>query len=498
MRAVLEAATGDPLVALLALLAVAAAASHLLFRHHPLGRAAVRIALLILLTFVLLRANIVPYQPLQSAGEPIQDVVHAVLKIAWWLWAAWFLVGILHAFLIVERSPHGGRLVQDLLAGAVYLAALFAIVGYVFDVSIQGMLVTSGVMAIILGLALQSTLGDVFSGIVLTMSRPYRPGDWINIDGGLDGRVIGMNWRATHVLTGRRDLAILPNSSITKAKIVNASLPARVHGIAITVEIESSTPPSAVVEMLQRATLNCRSMVTPPAPIIAVKAIRRTCTEYEVTFFVADLADSTRAQNELFDLAYRHLAATGIELAQPMDRHWQSAGSLLERARTEPERTLALVGAFQLLTAAERSGLASKLRPHFHEQGDTVLARGMVSQSLFIVASGVLSVTLGAAEGGVEISRLGPGGHFGEIGALAGVAIPFGITALTPAIIYELSTSELEPILEARPDVLWGLNSAQVRGQDVVTKGNIKHSELPVPTNRFESWLARRYTGIQA
>ena len=330
------------------------------------------------------------------------------------------------------------------------------------------------------------------------MSRPYRPGDWINIDGGLDGRVIGMNWRATHVLTGRRDLAILPNSSITKAKIVNASLPARVHGIAITVEIESSTPPSAVVEMLQRATLNCRSMVTPPAPIIAVKAIRRTCTEYEVTFFVADLADSTRAQNELFDLAYRHLAAAGIELAQPMDRHWQSAGSLLERARTEPERTLALVGAFQLLTAAERSGLASKLRPHFHEQGDTVLARGMVSQSLFIVASGVLSVTLGAAEGGVEISRLGPGGHFGEIGALAGVAIPFGITALTPAIIYELSTSELEPILEARPDVLWGLNSAQVRGQDVVTKGNIKHSELPVPTNRFESWLARRYTGIQA
>ena len=71
---------------------------------------------------------------------------------------------------------------------------------------------TSGAVAIILGLALQSTLGDVFSGVVLSFSRPYRPGDWISLEGGTDGRVIEINWRATYVLTGRRDLAIVPNS----------------------------------------------------------------------------------------------------------------------------------------------------------------------------------------------------------------------------------------------------------------------------------------------
>jgi hypothetical protein len=93
MRAVLEAAARDPLVAFLALLAAALDVSHLSFRRRPLGRAVVRIACLILLTVVLLRANIVPYQPLQPTGEPIRDIVHAVLKIAWWLWAAWLLVG---------------------------------------------------------------------------------------------------------------------------------------------------------------------------------------------------------------------------------------------------------------------------------------------------------------------------------------------------------------------------------------------------------------------
>ena len=180
--------TGHPLTAFLALLAAGVALSRLLFRKHPLGRAAARIVFLIMLTCVLLRVDIVPYQPLQPTGVPIRDFVRAVLTIAWWLWAAWFLVGILHAFLLVQRRSCEARLAHDLPAGVIYLAALFAIAGYVFDLSIEGMLATSGAIAMILGLALQSTLGDVFSGIVLSFSRPYRPGDWINIDGGTEGR----------------------------------------------------------------------------------------------------------------------------------------------------------------------------------------------------------------------------------------------------------------------------------------------------------------------
>lgn len=316
MQAIVDAAA-DPLIAVLALVVMGVVVSHVLFRKYALGRAIVRIVFLIFLTFVLLRADIIPYQPLEPTGELVPDVVHAVLKIAWWLWAAWFLVGIVHAFLVVERSPHEGKLVQDLLAGLVYLAALFAIATYVFDLSIKGMLATSGVIAIILGLALQSTLGDVFSGIVLSFSRPYRPGDWINIDGGTEGRVIEMNWRATHILTGRRDLAIVPNSSIAKAKIVNVSSPSGVHGITVTVGIDSNAPPSMSVEVLRRAIINCRAIMSTPSPAVAIKGIRRGGTEYEITFFVESLAASTTAQNELLDVIYRHLAAEGIGLASP-------------------------------------------------------------------------------------------------------------------------------------------------------------------------------------
>jgi Na+/phosphate symporter len=73
------------------------------------------------------------------------------------------LVALIRSVVVFEGRPHEGKLVQDLLSALIYLAAGFAIIAYVFDLPIQGLLATSGVIAIVLGLALQSTLNDVFS-----------------------------------------------------------------------------------------------------------------------------------------------------------------------------------------------------------------------------------------------------------------------------------------------------------------------------------------------
>jgi small-conductance mechanosensitive channel len=502
VRAALEAAVGDPLVVFLALLVAGVTISHLLFRRRPLGRAIVRIVCLILLTFVLLRADIVPYQPLQPTGVPIRDVVQAILKIAWWLWAAWFVVGIVHASLLVEQRPHEGRLAHDVLAGLVYLAALFAIVRYVFDLPIQGMLATSGVIAIILGLALQSTLADVFSGIVLSFDRPYRPGDWVNIDGGTEGRVVETNWRATHILTGRRDLAILPNSSIAKSKIVNVSSPSGVHGITVTVATDSNTPPQLSVEVLQRAVLNCRTIMAAPAPAIAIKAIGGGGTEYEVTFFVEELAASTGAQNELLDLIYRHLAVAGIGLAAPANELWRPLEAPIAASRTQSERALDLVEFLRPLSPVERSAIAAKMRPHLHEQGDILLEPHKTLQSLFIVGSGVLSVADDGGEGGTEMARFGPGDHFGEISILTGDASAVKITALTAASVFELTKDDLAPVLAAVPAASRELTRVLANRQAIVKESEGAEPEHAVPKGQIRTWLAgyfhRRYGAAAA
>src|SRR5271166_750987 len=337
----------DPLVVAFGLMVLGGLAAHFLFKNYPIVRAVIRVITLILLTVVLVRADIVPYQPLRLTGSPFLDAVHGALKVAWWIFAAWFLVGFLRAFVIVEHRPREGKLLQDLLAGLIYLVAVFAIIAYVFDLPIQGLLATSGAVAIILGLALQSTLGDVFSGVVLSFSRPYRPGDWVSLDGGTDGRVIEMNWRATHVLTARRDLAIVPNSTIAKSKIVNVSSPSGIHGVTITVQLDAKTPPAVGAEILGHAIVNCRLIVSTPAPSVIVKSITASYTEFEITFFVEELASSMKAQNQLFDLIFRHLAVAGIDLAAAGTQPEPSQAEMTpQKQKNGLERLLELVAIF--------------------------------------------------------------------------------------------------------------------------------------------------------
>src|SRR5438309_5566371 len=372
LSAVIEMAERDPLVVAFGLMVLGGLTTHFLLKKQPFTRAIIRVVFLILLTIVLVNAGIVPYQPLQLTGTPFLDVVHGALKVAWWFWTAWFLVGFLRAFIIVEHRPREGKLLQDLFAGLIYLAALFAIIAYVFDLPIQGLLATSGVVAIILGLALQSTLGDVFSGVVLSFSRPYRPGDWVSIDGGTDGRVIEMNWRATHVLTGRRDLAIVPNSTIAKSRIVNVSSPSGIHGNTVTLQVGGRTPPSYATEVIERALLNCRLILPEPAPAITTKTINGVYAEFEITFFTETLALSRQAQNEWYDLVYRHLASAAIDLASP-----ESAATPISDAarptQSQAERVVDWVEIFAPLTSAERTAIAGELQRRTYDKGDRLL-----------------------------------------------------------------------------------------------------------------------------
>ncbi len=365
MPGISHAATAlrDPLAIVLALFILGGLASHLLFRKYPVGRAAVRVVFLILLTVAFVHAGIVPYHPTRLTGNTLHDAVHGVLKIAWWLWAAWFLVALVRALIVSERRPHQDKLIQDLLAGVIYLAAVFAIIAYVLDLPVRGLLATSGAIAIVLGLALQSTLSDLFSGIVLDMCRPYRPGDWISIEGGTDGRVIETNWRATHVLTAKRDLAIVPNSTIAKAKIINVSSPSGIHGVTVTIQLESDAPPSSGKEILEDAVLNCRLIVRSPAPTVTIKSMNGAFTEFDIAFFVEDLAQSANAQNKLFE-ARDHQHAADAHTADPMLSLHRSIAGASALARRHPKiignrPTAATAAANRLASASHHQARAT-------------------------------------------------------------------------------------------------------------------------------------------
>jgi small-conductance mechanosensitive channel len=231
--------------------------TRLAFGENPVARFLAQLASFAGFTIMLFAAGVLPSEPTPKGDPSFEYVVINVFKVIWWLAAAWLFAGFFRAVLVFKGQPRETRFLQDLVVGAVYITAVLAIAADVFDMPVSGLLAASGVIAIVLGLALQNTLGDVFSGVVLNFAKPYRPGDWIILDGGLQGRVVETDWRATHILTPDNDLAIIPNSIIAKTKLINASQPMQAHGLTIVVRLEPTVAPSAGSAALVAALLSC-------------------------------------------------------------------------------------------------------------------------------------------------------------------------------------------------------------------------------------------------
>ena len=85
-------------------------------------------------------------------------------------------------------------------------------------------LTTSAVGAVVVGFALQDTLGNAFSGLAIQIEKPFHVGHWIRI-GEHEGRVEEITWRATKLRTKATNFVIVPNSTIAKEAIINYSEP---------------------------------------------------------------------------------------------------------------------------------------------------------------------------------------------------------------------------------------------------------------------------------
>ena len=307
----------DPFVQTGVLALVGALFTHVLLRHYPTKRLIVQATFFVALTVLLLHYGIVPYEVAPADTPVVERVFVALAKIIWWVNAAWVLTACARVFLIFEQRPREGRLIQDLVIATIYLGAGLSVVAYVFSAPVGTLIATSGIFAIILGLALQSTLSDVFSGIALNLGRPYSVGDWIVLDDGMEGRVVETNWRATHLINASNDLVVVPNSVLAKARFTNLSSPSRSHGVKLGVRVMPTMAPSAISDVMHTVLLSCSSIVPAPAPTVQIMSLDAQAIEFELSFRVQDFATAATVRHEVYDLIFRHTKAAGLALAQP-------------------------------------------------------------------------------------------------------------------------------------------------------------------------------------
>ncbi|NTZ08363.1 mechanosensitive ion channel family protein [Burkholderia metallica] len=424
------------------------AAWRLFGRDRPVARAIRRCAAFAALSAVLFATGVSPLAVPASSGGLDRIVLQAIC-IAWWLQCA-IVFSLLINHLLLPRAWRNQRLFHDIAEGIVFGAAAVAALGYVLGLPLSGLVATSGAVAVILGLALQNTLNDVFSGLVLNTTQPFKLDDTVSI-GELEGRIVESNWRATKLIDSLGNLVVVPNSTAARATIVNLSEPAGLHGVTLALDLDPAVRPAVAVGALERAAASSLDVLARPAPIAVVKAFRANAIQYELVCYVDALQKKTTVRNALYDLAHRHLAAAGVAWRPLVGPAPASASTSQGQPASRRLLLLRAVELFACVADDDLAVLADALVARSFGKGDVIYASNSESRVLTIVESGIAAVFVPGASGDVEVRRMAPGDAIGQSVVLAGTRLHATVHAVTAMTVHQLRSEDLSALIGRKP-----------------------------------------------
>ncbi|WP_438969709.1 mechanosensitive ion channel family protein [Methylophaga sp.] len=118
-------------------------------------------------------------------------------------------------------------------------------------ISITPVIASLGITSLALALALQPTLENFFSGIQLVIDKPIRVGDFIELDSAEQGFVVKIGWRTTWIRMLPNNVVIIPNSVLSKSKLINYYYPEKELSVPVDVGVHYNSD----LEHVERVTL---------------------------------------------------------------------------------------------------------------------------------------------------------------------------------------------------------------------------------------------------
>lgn len=340
---------------------------------------------------------------------------------------------------VSERVP---AIVQDVI-----VIALFALAATVMlD---EKLLTTSAVGAVVVGFALQDTLGNLFAGLAIQIEKPFRVGHWIRV-GGFEGKVQEVTWRATKLLTKAGEFVIVPNSVMSKDPILNFSEPTVPSRLEVVVGASYDAPPNVVKRALYEALDNAPLVLGAPAADVVIEDFAASAVSYRVRFWVEDYARDSTARDQVRSNIWYTFKRHAIEIPYPIQVEY----SREEVTTRPPERIHALatrLGQIDLFTGLddmECARLAEACQERLFGAGERIVRQDAAGRSMFVVLEGSVRVSLEPS--GQEVAVIPNGGFFGEMSMLTGEPRTATVTAVGDAALLEITADRFRELAVRR------------------------------------------------
>ena len=190
-------------------------------------------------------------------------------------------------------------------------------------VAITPLLTALGVGGLAVALALQDTLSNLFAGVHILTSRKVQPGDFIQLDNGMQGYVQDTNWRNTIIRQLPNNILVVPNATVASSIVTNYHLPE--HEISVTVPCSVSYDSDldhvelVTVEVGREVMQEVKGAVPEYEPTVRYNTFDGSGINFNVGLRAADISAQALIIHEFIKRLHARYQKEGIDNSSPAE-----------------------------------------------------------------------------------------------------------------------------------------------------------------------------------
>lgn len=359
----------------------------------------------------------------------------------------------------LRNAPAGeiSSLLKTVLSVIVYIVAFFIIFQSQYPlVELAPLFTGSTIIGIVVGLALQDTLGNLFAGLALQADQSFQVGDVIAISNRGTGVVESVSWRGVKVRTFQNKLLVMSNAALGKETIEVAprgNLNARV----VNFYAAYTESPARIIKLVREAVRQAENVSAKMRPVVRIKNFGADSVEWEIKYWLDDYTkhnDTDALVRQRIWYAYNR---EGVE-HHFTERHVYIESHTPEIVTEEEINThverLSSLSIFSPLSSEEISKLAEAAKARVYAPGEVIVRAGQEGNSMFVIKRGSVNVQIVENKLQKVVNTLVENDFFGEMSLLTGEPRSATVVAAEETEVLQIRKNALKPILETNPKLV--------------------------------------------
>lgn len=219
-------------------------------------------------------------------------------------------------------APGLGRpsLVRNIVRTGVLVAGALLVLDNL-GVQIAPLLTALGIGSLAVALALQPTLSNLFAGIHLSVSRPLKVGDFVELDNGTQGWVEDIGWRATRIRQLPNNFVVVPNAKLADMILKNFEEPGAAQSVVVPMGVAYGSDLDRVERAVLEVARDCQATVEGAErehePVVRFHTFGASSIDFNVVLRARHTTERFLLVHEFVKRVKARFDAEGIEIPFP-------------------------------------------------------------------------------------------------------------------------------------------------------------------------------------